>query len=255
MAYFQVNKKPRLTFPTLTGSIVNFNSQYAGLPLKSHVVDVDYTGSAIRGTVVHFPSEFVGIYPMNEDSDTINGIDYTINKNGLITLSGTASAAIYLNIDIKECIVPSDNGRTVYFNNDFVSSNVRIRFYNNSTDIDNWLLNVKNRSYTNFTALAGQTVNKIRIEISDATSVNGSFQIFFSVNNNDNTLNITFPTTIYGGQYDCLTGVVTSNKDSGGVDITPTYQQTATANCETSLGENNIWADTGDTTLQYPKFG
>ena len=61
--------------------------------------------------------------------------------------------------------------------------------------------------------------------------------------------------TIYGGTYDCLTGIVTSDKDSGGGDITPTYQQTATANCETNLGENNIWADTGNTSLEAFKFG
>ena len=52
MAYFEVNKKPPLSFPTLTGSIVTFNSQYAGLPLKSHTVDVDYTGSAISNCFV-----------------------------------------------------------------------------------------------------------------------------------------------------------------------------------------------------------
>lgn len=255
MNYITTHQKPPLSFPSVSGSIVTFNSQYAGLPLKSHVVDVDYTGSAVSRIVVHSPSEFVGIYPLNDDSDTVDGIDYTINKSGLITLSGTSSSSITLYIDIKECVLPSDNGRTVYFNNDFVSSNVRIYFYNNSTNIDNWLLNVKNRTYTNYSALAGQTVNKIRMDINDAVSVNGSFQIFFSVNNNDNTFNIAFPTPIYGGSYDCLTGIVTSNKDSGGGDISPTYQQTATANCETSLGENNIWADTGDTTLQYPKFG
>lgn len=333
-------KIPSATFHTLTGNIVTFNSQYAGLPLKSHTVDIDYTGSTISGTVVHFPSEFVGIYPLNDDSDTVDGIDYTINKNGLITLSGTSTNSITLYIDIKECVLPSDNGRTVYFNNDIVSSNVRIFFYNNSTNIDNWLLNVKNRTYTNYSALAGQTVNKIRIDISNATSVNGSFQIFFSVNNNDNTFNIAFPTPIYGGSYDCLTGLIygtgagidlgsltwtkeanhfysniltdakyppnnstvaeiscepyeviaegsvaseavdnsiglsrtgriyiyDSSLSSGdatafttavtGIKLgyklaNPTSTQTATANCETYLGQNNIWADTGDTTLQY----
>ena len=72
-----------------------------------------------------------------------------------------------------------------------------------------------------------------------------------AVNNSE----ITFSTPIYGGSYNCLTGIVTSDKDSGGGDVTPTYQQTATANCLTLLGENNIWADTGNTTLQYIKLG
>ena len=35
MAYFEVNKKPPLSFPTVSGAICTFNSQYSGLPLKS----------------------------------------------------------------------------------------------------------------------------------------------------------------------------------------------------------------------------
>ena len=248
-------RKPIITTPSISGAVCNFKSAFAGLPLKSHVIDIDYTGNAISGTVVHFPSEFVGIYPLNDVTDSLNGIDYTINKSGLITLSGTSIADVNIIIDIKECVVPSDNGRTIYLNNNFVASTSRLYFYYNNSEADSWLLNVKNRTYSNYSALAGRTINQIRIGIPNGINVDGSLQPFFSVNNNDNTFNIAFPTPIYGGSYDCLTGIVTSNKDSGGGDISPTYQQTATVNLETNLGVNNIFADTGDTTLQYPKFG
>ena len=45
MAMYPCLLKPNLTFPTLTGSIVTFNSQYAGLPLKSHKIALTATQS------------------------------------------------------------------------------------------------------------------------------------------------------------------------------------------------------------------
>lgn len=41
----QSNKKPSVSFPSQTGSIVTFNSQYAGLPLKSHKIALTATQS------------------------------------------------------------------------------------------------------------------------------------------------------------------------------------------------------------------
>lgn len=40
MAMYPCLSLPSLSFPTLTGSIVTFNSQYAGLPLKAHTVSL-----------------------------------------------------------------------------------------------------------------------------------------------------------------------------------------------------------------------
>ncbi len=58
--------------------------------------------------------------------------------------------------------------------------------------------------------------------------------------------------TVYGGSLDVTTGVLTSTLASDETELaTPqTYQLTPTE-VSTLLGANNVWADTGDTTLTY----
>ena len=105
MAYFQVNKNPRLTFPTLTGYIVTFNSQYAGLPLKSHKIALTATQS---GSGTPSPDNVRPISGFTEanikhcgknllenvmQSGTQSGVTFTVNADGTISTSGKASAA------------------------------------------------------------------------------------------------------------------------------------------------------------------
>lgn len=57
----QSNKKPSVSYPEQTGSIVIFNSQYAGLPLKSCVVDIPVTQEGTGDPSPDNVRNFVGV--------------------------------------------------------------------------------------------------------------------------------------------------------------------------------------------------
>jgi len=66
----QSNKKPSVTFPEQTGSIVTFNSQYAGLPLKSCKVNIPVTQEGTGDPSPDNMCNFVGI----------SSLDFTANS-------------------------------------------------------------------------------------------------------------------------------------------------------------------------------
>ena len=236
---FESYLKPPVSFPTLTGSIVTFNSQYAGLPLKSHVVDVDYTGSAISG--VHI-----------QNTCGINQWDEVWEQGSINDSTGEPSTSSYYSRSkyfIK--VIPNTSyyfysktsAQVVMYEYDYNHNYIGLKVVTNSVQT------TRNNTYYIRIRISGGDYTQGNVSI-NYPSTDTSYHAFVG-----QSFNITFSIPIYGGSYDCLTGIVTSNKDSGGGDVSPTYQQTATANCETSLGVNNIFADTGNTTLQYPKFG
>ena len=262
MAYFEVNKKPILTFPSVSGAVCTFNSQYAGLPLKAHEVAVDYTGSAISGIDVRITGKNLW-----GGADLVNGVKTSIPSategTDYIGFASNATASGYFTEGMK---FKENTQYTFLFTlqNPSVSrSNMRIAY------TDGTFSNVMNVSdNTKRTMVVVTDANKTVIGL-EKRNAGGETRLFYNecallegVKTFDNfvpyvghSYKAVFDTPIYGGSYDCLTGIVTSDKDSGGGDVSPTYQQTATANCLTLLGENNVWADTGDTTLQYIKLG
>ena len=231
------NYLPSLSFPSVSGAICTFNSQYAGLPLKAHEVDIDYTGSAISGVNIQRPYGInqwdeqweLGIY--NLTTGNPEGSSYSIRGRNRILVKPNTS--YYAN---------NAYFRILYYDADdnYISYKVGIGVFTTPSNchfVRFYLGDAYGTTYNN-----DISINYPSTETSYHAYEGQSF-------------NITFDTPIYGGSYNCLTGIVTSDKDSGGGDISPTYQQTATANCLTLLGENNVWADTGNTTLQYIKLG
>lgn len=82
----QSNKKPSVTFPSQTGSIVTFNSQYAGLPLKSCKVDIPITQEGTGDPSPENVRNFVGVSAINISHSNRNLLPYTfediISANG-----------------------------------------------------------------------------------------------------------------------------------------------------------------------------
>lgn len=92
-------KIPSATYPTLTGSIVTFNSQYA-LPLKSCVVDIPFIQEGTGDPSPDNVRNFVGVDSLdfsatgknllrpNTGSGTYNGVTFTYNEDFSVTTSG-----------------------------------------------------------------------------------------------------------------------------------------------------------------------
>jgi len=74
----QSNKKPSVSYPEQTGSIVTFNSQYAGLPLKSCKVDIPVTQEGTGDPSPDNVRNFVGVDSLDFSATGKNLFSYDL---------------------------------------------------------------------------------------------------------------------------------------------------------------------------------
>jgi hypothetical protein len=231
MAMYPCLSLPSLSFPTLTGSIVTFNSQYAGLPLKSHTVDIDSVSGVSAINIGNSIAYDTNIEQGTLDNSGLNS--YAVNRirtadyipvvsghTYKITLKG--SGAYYL-------------GVSGYTANDYATAR---------TQSTAWLGN-----NTDLLIDAGIKYIRINVRFMDSTVITPADLTGILVTDITNYSTIQIGSTVNEGVYNARTGVLEVTQ--------PSVQTLQLAPCpiDTLEGVNNIWADTGDTTLQYPKFG
>lgn len=235
MSYFEVKKLPPLSFPTLTGSIVTFNSQYAGLPLKSHTVDID----SVNGVSAIHIQNTCGI---NQWDEVIRNGYYDANNNGVFVAHNNMIANI---TPIK--VMPS----TTYY---VKSSTYQIvlSYYDAGMYFISQTGAIRNTTFTT-------PSNCAYVNLSNSWNAGATY-------NNDISINYPSTDTRYhafvGQSFTIPIGQTvneaTYNARTGVLEVTqPSVQTLQLPPCpiDTLEGVNNIWADTGDTTLQYVKFG
>lgn len=213
---------PPVSFPTVSGSIVTFNSQYVGLPLKSHKIALTATQSG-SGTPspdnVRPISGWSAINISQSGADTSTPTVYTINLGGTY-YGGEYDARTGL-LTITHMFVNCTSANEFNRNNGFVAYRM------------DGLPQARGRLYA----------------ISNMISEFGSF---ISSNMTKNIIQTPDTTTMY----------IALNEDIS-IDLldvlyelaTPTTIQLPPCPIDTLEGVNNIWADTGNTTLQYIKIG
>lgn len=373
---FESYLKPPISFPTLTGSIVTFNAQYA-LPLKSlkcgivatqdlHGYDHPWTGGNGKNK----------LYFQHTQPTTVQGVTFTTYPDGTVVANGTntssTTGAVFsqvidtTNLSGNYYFVGgygNDYDYSVYFWDNTIGA--RPKKWDGETNIDSsydytTLKEIQivegHKLSVMFSVKAGQTANNVVFKpmllLSTETDptfepyenicpISGFDNIVITANGTPYTFN--FGQTVYGGEYDARTGVLTVTHeivdlstlkwiyDENNVrfytrslvniilppsdNYTPidglcshlhlisATKQYTTPNCiavgttgnvlakahdyttvadflkafngaklvyplanpqtiqlppcpiDTLQGVNNIWADTGDTTLQYIKFG
>lgn len=230
---FESYLKPPISFPTLTGSIVTFNSQYA-LPLKSHKIALTATQSG-SGTPspdnVRPISGHSAINISQSGADTSNPTVHTITI-GSTVYGGTYDAItgiltvthMLVNLDMNWTLV---SGTPNLFQSDVISGFVLPA---NNYGVFEGLCNV--------------------YEVDDVASVNEQTNVSLGVT-------YTGRVRVYDTSYTSATDFYNYIKDKQllGKLATPTTIQLSPAQILTLMGQNNIWADTGNTTLQYIKLG
>lgn len=232
---FESHLKPPVSFPTLTGSIVTFNSQYAGLPLKSCVVNFeDETG--IDSAIVKVAKHSTVIGTLRE---------VYIDANGVITPS-------FPQYPYRDVIAKVQQGRTYTYSINGISTFIPVMaFYDKYPVIGSQSYNSSRLIDQNSTFIA--PINGF-VFIRGSGDFNEINQMVATGTNTEyeqgNTKTFTFGKTIQNGSLNVLTGELTNNDTTppevinlGGMEISALQ------------GENNLFASTGDTTLQYPKFG
>lgn len=226
MAYFEVNKKPRLSFPTLTGSIVTFNAQYAGLPLKSHTVALTATQSGsgtpspdnvrtINGySNINIMATGKNFAPINAHSQTASGTTITVDDDGVATVSNTGTGSHFFEYYRGNFNFPKGTYRLTtwvngeeYTQSSSVTSPYRIYFsmtnggqvnagnsFTVNQDTGLWIIYIQTRN--GFTYDNDEV--KIQIELG---TVKTDWQKFGKL------VTISIGSTAYGGKYDAKTGV------------------------------------------------
>lgn len=361
MNYITTHQKPPLSFPSVSGAVCTFNSQFAGLPLKSHTVSL--VAKQESGT----PSPSNPLLISGWDAIRIGSISDNTNINYFKGVLNGTYGFIDLG-DVSWSLLASGRHRTPNIPNmysysgsdtDFICSTYKSVILNDIADIDKSISlytsggslyaqvndsDLNGMSGADFKdAVSGVLIYKLATPTTPSFT-SAEFKVLceaFGVNGQYAEIQI--GSTVYGGEYDAITGVLTAthqyfefdgsadenwsiigsgderrfgyntgvsmtdastaitnylsylygNRGSWGTFTianntyiichdnqsnfstvgdfttylsnntlqlvgklaTPTTIQLPTANIETLLGENNVWADTGDTTLQYIKLG
>ena len=238
---FESFLKPPLTFPTLTGSIVTFNSQYAGLPLKSHSVEVVATQSGSGTPSPSNPRPITGYSAINishSDADTSNPTVYTI-QIGSTVYGGEYDARTGVLTVTHIYIKPTSTATISSFSH---------------TANNTWIFVIQG-----FSAVTkGDAISNINIvDTYGNTTGNGFCKAttnlpVFSLNDADNNLNASSSAADIRTAF--ANFVNTYSPEAVYELATPQTIQLPPCPIDTQI-VNNIWADTGDTTLQYIKLG
>ena len=234
MNYITTHQKPPLSFPTLSGSVVTFNSQYAGLPLKSHKIALTATQSGSGTPSPSNPRPITGYSAINishSDADTSNPTVYTITIGSTIYGGEYDARTGVLTVTHKGVDLGSLNWSDVNSTNDTsttgLSGTIKPPPTNN---------NKVNMLCTSFEVVARNAISDITIMVNTSSTI-----------------------IIRNSGYAGYTGAQVKSALSGVYIayelVAPTTIQLPPCPIDTLEGVNNIWADTGDTTLQYPKFG
>jgi len=312
---FESYLKPPISFPTLTGSIVTFNSQYA-LPLKSHTVDIDSV-SGVSAIHIGSDDKYAGFINFNQ---TVKNGNFAVNSNwslynsvytqmsignNVLTLTITQQAvAGDYQYGVQQGSVIGDSSHKYLFSGavkgsrsckftaelggsrkgiidliantkcdiSFITTpatyNKRLLFYPLGGVEVNDIFEISNIMLIDLTAMFGTTKADEIYNMEQQTA--GSGVVYFrSLLPNDyydyNAGTLTTVSAVNGSTNSFFTipigqtvNEATYNARTGVLEVTqPSVQTLQLPPCpiDTLEGVNNIWADTGDTTLQYIKFG
>ena len=214
---FESFLKPTITTRTITGDVCTFTSPGV-LPLKSHTVDIDSVS---------------GVSAINIQRMANNEVVGTIPSAGI-----DATGKIIADVRFFLIIAPITSGINYVMNNS--DTQFVYAFYSDMPVGGSQSYN-SSRVVTNnnqFTApINGYVAVRVNAGISDYSICKG------------NAYTINIGQTVNEGEYDARTGILESTS--------PTVQTIQLAPCPIDVleGQNNIWADTGETTLSYITIG
>ena len=202
-----------------SGAIATFNDGGDNIPVKSLVTDIvpiQASGTPspsnvrpITGFDTVKISNYAKYHRIIANSLTPrsqSGITITPKADGVFEIKGTSTGSVSINFAFDEFTIFSDDTRTLNINNDFASSAVTVKYNYGSTTIDTWTLTSINRTYINFNALSGKTIDNITIGIASGTTINGTLKTEFLVTNTGTTTPVSLGQTIYGGTADVVGG-------------------------------------------------
>ena len=222
-------KLPVITPETLTGSIVSFNDEYGGLPLKSctSLISGYQEGSGVPSPVNKRPLHAFSSATLTDNSNT------HLFTFGTDIYSGS--------IDWKRGIITGIQGIADLGDFNWNYSNPSIGFVYTTTPLSDF--NIKFRGDVACTRYLGVKTGTSAINDGEITVANSEANPIIFLKDSVNLINLT---TTEIKEY--LTGIMLAYELATPIEI-----PLGGVNLLTRQGVNNIFCDTGDTTLEWLK--
>ena len=220
-------------YPTneASGAIANFNTQLA-LPIVAGKFDIDYLANGYTGMVIQRTKK--NLISINDE--TIESASYVLNNIDTALPAGTYLLSFVFSgtSSSSSLRVDDSSGTAIYTTTKTINAGLNeFLFTINSPSSKVKLFSNAIGSYTNF-------------QIEKGSSYTGYEEYLGYI------YSITFGTTIYGGYFDSVSGILTSTKTSDGTDLpSPVEYQLTPEEITALVGTNNIWCDTGDCEVSY----
>ena len=232
---FKTCKKPPMSIISASGDICSFKALQAGIPLKSHTVDIDSVSGVSK---IHIQNT-CGINLWNEEF--LNGY-YNRNAQGAFVSDGQFMCSKYMipvkpNQSLFWYAEKNNQGRILFYD----ENGVYVSSTENNTP--NTVITVPSNCYYLhfyiFISTLGEFNNSINYPSTDTTYHAFEGQSF----------DISIGQTVNEATYNARTGVLEVTQ--------PTVQTIQLPPCpiEPLLGENNIFADCGSTSIEAFQFG
>ena len=252
MNYITTHQKPPLSFPSVSGAVCSFDSQYAGLPLKSHTVDIDSVSGVSAINIANISdntniSYFQGVLNGTYGFVDLGSLEWTYASSKFITTITDLVNSSGYNLPspivcAKYTVIPQmGQGSDVPDKSIYVQYNANQRVL------------VYDTAYTD-AATFKTAMNGVYLIYELATPTTPSFTnaefeaLCEAFGMNGQSFTIQIGQTVNEATYNARTGVLEVTQ--------PSVQTIQLPPCPIdTLEVNNIWADTGDTTLQYIKLG
>ena len=133
-----------------------------------------------------YPNPWVGGANVNKfpsavaESKTASGVTVVSDGHGTYALSGTSTADVSIDFDIEQAYtIPQSIGNggqgcCYFFNNKTYSGGEFLFYFMDGTrEVDSWSMSDLNRINSTYSAMAGQTCNKVRFKVVNGTNVDG----------------------------------------------------------------------------------
>ena len=234
--YSKVTNVTGLENATVSGGVASISDAVA-MPCPSVVADIDYNSQGVTGATLA--------------KCGINLCDEDFEKGTLNNTTGLPENDNY-NVRMKN-YVPIRGGIQVYL---YFGLNINLRYY--WYDKDKTFISGSTGRNTILTVPADACYFKIRTTNNYGATYNHDISLNYPSTDTSyhaydgTTYTADFERTIYGGNYDFVSGVLTEDTDSNGDPISPPNVYNLTAQTiTTAQGVNNFYSDTGDTAATY----
>lgn len=251
--YSKVTNITGLETATASGAVASISDAVA-MPCPSVVADIDYTAQGVTGaTLSRRKKNFWNTSTIQSCTNRPGNL--TNNGDGTITVEADRQTNVKSMQKLKDIcpnlkigqaytLTAETTGTAQYI---YLHEVAFVWYFDGRAASTQTITQEMADSYVSFYSsgiYTTATISKLMLSLSGESNTYEQYD--------GTTYTAIFGRTIYGGNYDFVSGILTEDVDSNGDPISPPNTYTLTGQAiTTAQGVNNFYADTGDTAATY----